>query len=84
MLSCWNKKKTGSTDGSWPLTWEKSCVSITSGVDRGTHTEHMLFSFLRDLDEHKILSNLHIFIRQDKMEKEIVWLFEDIFLRESH
>lgn len=30
------------------------------------------------------LFNLHIFIRQDKMEKEIVWLFEDIFLRESH
>lgn len=44
----------------------------------------MLFSVLRDLDEDKVLSNSHIFIRQDKMEKEIVWLFEDIFLRESH
>lgn len=38
----------------------------------------------RDLDDNKILSNLHIFIRQDKMEKEIIRLFEDIFLRESH
>lgn len=53
-------------------------------ADNTEHTEHMLFSFLRDLDEDEFLWNLHIFIRQDKMEKEIVWLFEDIFLRESH
>lgn len=32
----------------------------------------------------KISLNLHSFIRQDKMEKEIIRLFEDIFLRESH
>ena len=44
----------------------------------------MLFTSLKDLEEDEILSNSHIFIRQDKMEKEIVWLFEDIFLRESH
>lgn len=54
-------------------------VSIISGVDGRTadHTEdarrtHAVRLFPRDLDEDEILSNLHIFIRQDKMEKEIV------------
>lgn len=31
-----------------------------------------------------MLLKSHSFIRQDKMEKEIIGLFEDIFLRESH
>lgn len=49
-----------------------------------THTEDMPLISLGDVEKDKIFSNSQIFIRQDKMEKEIVRLFEDIFLRESH
>ena len=51
-----------------------------SHTDNTGPTANTSCSALRNLEEDEnFLSNSHIFIRQDKMEKEIVWLFEDIF-----